>query len=335
MKPGRSDIGASFGLRARVAALFMACALLAAPAGAASRGDAFQVVYSAIAHDAIFDIEFNGDLGIAVGGAGLVLTTKDAGATWKRGEALGTLALLGVDVHAGRSLAVGQNGQIFRRVAGSWAQMESGSKERLLAIDSDGGELVVAVGGFGTVLISRDGGVSWTRRTFDWEPIINDFIEPHLYGVDVRGKTITIVGERGLVMRSEDGGASWQKVNQADESLFDLYITDNGLGFAVGQKGAIIATTDGGRSWSRLKAGSQANLLGVWANSLGQVLVSGIRTALYSADRGKSWRTLDAGDIPVSWYQTAAGNRAGAPGFIVGHSGRIINIEGTIKNLVR
>lgn len=331
----RSYTGRWLRLTGRSMALVLATGLFATSALAGSDESGFEVVYSATAHDAIYDIGFDGDYGVAVGAGGLVLTSNDAGSTWTRGEALGELALLGADVHANRSLAVGQNGQIFRRTDGAWQQADSGVEERLLAVDSDGGDLVVAVGGFGCVLISSDGSLGWTRQTFDWESILNDFIEPHLYAVDVRGSTITIAGELGLIMRSQDSGTSWQKVRQGEESLFGLYLGDDGAGFAVGQKGLVIATRDGGSTWARLQTGSEANLLGVWATSSGKVLVSGIRAALYSTDAGASWQTLEAGDISVSWYQAAAGNRQGNPGFMAGHSGRIIDIEEAINSLAR
>jgi photosystem II stability/assembly factor-like uncharacterized protein len=316
-------------------ALALGVGLFATSALAGADESGIDVVYSATAHDAIFDIGIDGDYGVAVGAGGLVLTSNDAGATWTKGEALGELALLGADIHAHRSLAVGQNGQIFRRTDGAWQPVDSGAKERLLAVDSDGGDLVVAIGGFGYVLISRDGGLGWTRQSFDWEAVLNDFIEPHLYGIDVRGKVITIAGELGLILLSEDSGASWQKVRQGEESLFGLHLGGDGAGYAVGQKGLIIATRDGGRTWAPLESGSEANLLDVWATSSGEILVSGIRAALYSADAGASWQTLEAGDISVSWYQAVAGNRQGSPGFMVGHSGRIIDIERAINSLAR
>lgn len=296
--------------------------------GWAEAGGGLRPVFHATPHDAVYDLAFDGPHGIAVGAWGLIVETEDAGMTWRRTDLPSSLALLGVDLHGNRAIAVGQMGCIFRRSGGSWQPVESGTSERLLAVASDGGDLVVAVGGFGTVLISHDGGVTWHRRAFDWSRMVEDMIEPHLYAVDVKGLRIVIVGEVGLVLRSEDGGLSWTRTHEGAESLFGLDMRADGVGFAVGQKGVVLNTIDDGRSWSRMQTGVEANFLDVWVSESDDAWISGIRTLLYRQGKMRSWSSFAIGDVPVSWYGAIAtpGRRGGL--WLAGHSGRIVTIVG-------
>lgn len=226
----------------RLPALLLA-AFAAAPAWAA----VVTPVSEGIRHDAFFGLCLDGKNGIAVGDAGVVMESADGGTTWQRQPNFTRAALLDVNCVPGAQFIVGQEGLIFRRDPEGFTQLDSGSDQRLLAVASKASGLVMAVGGFGTVLRSRDNGESWETLTFDWEAILNDFLEPHLYAVHIADDgAITIAGEFALVLRSTDGGENWEVVNQGEASIFGMYLRDQ-RGFAVGQDGTVLGTADGGR----------------------------------------------------------------------------------------
>ena len=290
------------------------------------------LLHQGIPHDALYDVCFDGDTGFAVGLAGTVLTTTDAGLTWLPGTSITDKALLGVSCSGKAPIAVGQSGTIqIRSDSGEWQAVSSGSDLRLLSVDANEQGLAVAVGGFGAVLRSSDAGATWEQITFDWEAILNDFLEPHIYDVAVfEDNSILLVGEFELVIRSADGGDTWEVVNKADASLSGIYFTDRETGYAAGQDGTVLKTVDGGLTWQDLDTPTNENLLDVWSSGA-DVLVTGIRTLLRSSDAGATWESITEGDISVKWYQSVKGtpveNGASNNIVMVGHSGRIVQIN--------
>ncbi len=312
------------------AALCTGCLATGAQASGQGTNGMLDVVHQGIVHDALYDVCLDGQSGLAVGLAGTVLTTDDAGLTWNNGSAGVDNALLGVSCGKSVSLVVGQTGLIMRKAGdGEWSNVDSGTDQRLLSVSANESGLAVAVGGFGTVLKSSDGGLTWAPLSFDWEAILNDFLEPHVYDVNVSaGGIITLVGEFDLVLRSADKGATWDTVNKGDTSLFAVDFRDEASGFAVGQNGKVVKTLDGGLTWTIMTVPTQENLLDVWSSG-NQVLVTGIRTLMRSRDDGLNWEVITEGDVTVQWYQALKGTASGDTDSVVmvGHSGRIINIK--------
>ncbi len=287
----------------------------------------FDVRYKGIAHDALYDICFNQNAGIAVGVAGTMFETDDGGKDWHPGTPITQSALLGIDCNASWPIAVGQSGTILIRRDGKWQAAKSGTDARLLSVSVNNAGLAFAVGGFGTVLRSADGGQSWEPIAFDWQALLGDVLEPHIYDVEVsEAGVVTIVGEFELIMRSSDGGDTWEILHRGDSSLFALELNDDGNGYAVGQEGKILRTADGGNTWEVGSVSTNANLLDVLTDREGTVHITGIRMLLRSADGGKNWTEIDAGDITSRWYQSLGISGSGNV-FLVGHSGRIVQIK--------
>lgn len=285
------------------------------------------VLHQGTAHDALYDIAFDGSFGLAAGDNGVVLESRDGGRSWAPDTPPDTeLALFGVALRGERRFLVGQSGQIFRYRDGRWAALESGTQERLFQVGLGDSGLVVAVGGFGTIRISQDDGDSWTSPEFDWMKILNDYVEPHFYTVRVRGDAVTIGGEFGLVLRSADRGTTWEIVHRGEESVFDIALDEKGQGFAVGQKGLLLRTSDEGRSWQALDRLGDTNLLGIWQSGL-QLFVTGIRGAYASHDGGRSWKPVTGSDLETGWYQAVASSTTRDKPELVGHRGRILEMD--------
>ncbi|TAL07984.1 MAG: hypothetical protein EPO03_04165 [Porticoccaceae bacterium] len=287
----------------------------------------FDVRYKGIAHDALYDICFNQNAGIAVGVAGTMFETDDGGKDWHPGTPITQSALLGIDCNASWPIAVGQSGTILIRRDGKWQIAKSGTDARLLNVSVNNAGLAFAVGGFGTVLKSTDGGQSWEPIVFDWQTLLGDVLEPHIYDAEVsEAGVVTIVGEFGLIMRSSDGGDTWEILHRGDSSLFALELNADGSGYAVGQEGKVLRTADGGKTWDAVSVDTNANLLDVLTDREGTVHITGIRTLLQSLDSGKTWTAIDSGDITSRWYQALGLSDSGNV-FLVGHSGRIVQIK--------
>lgn len=311
--------------------LAAAGALCAGAAAIAAAPDVVpQPVVSGTVHQALFAIGFDSALGIAVGAGGEVQESTDRGASWKAVEPAPTqLALLGVGVSGKEALAVGQTGVVLRREAdGRWQSIDSGTKNRLFAVKLNAAGAAVAVGAFGTVLVSGDGGRQWRSAAPVWADYAVDGMEPHLYAADLSGDgAMTIAGEFGLILRSKDGGATWQLLHKGEASLFAMDLRPDGTGYAVGQSGAVLRTTDDGASWTPLQSGSGALLLSVHSEAGGEVVVTAMREVLISRDNGDSWQAVSAADVRNVWYSGVAQADADAPVLAVGQAGRIVRID--------
>jgi Photosynthesis system II assembly factor YCF48 len=314
-----------------LAAMLAVVACAVAAQAAAPVEQTIATVVTGTAHQALFDIALDGEAGIAVGAGGQVLTTRDGGKSWMAVKPAPTAhGLFGVAISGARKIVVGQAGLVLIRDGdGAWRKASSGTEERLFAVALNGEGVAVAVGAFGKVLRSADGGATWASIAPDWsQGYAEQGLEPHLYDVHVAADgTCTLVGEFGLVLRSTDAGATWTVLHQGTASLFALDLRDDGLGYAVGQGGVILRTTDGGGTWSEVPSGTQANLLGVRSSATGEVLVTAMRDMLASDD-GLAWRRVEWGDFASAWYSSVAVTDTGAASraLVVGHSGRIVQI---------
>ncbi len=291
--------------------------------------------YQGIPHDSLYDLCFSNGKGFAVGSNGLALESMDGGQKWQQNLALETKsALLGVDCLDGKNIAVGQEGSLFLFEDNTWLSVDSGTDARLFSVTMNEAGLGFAVGGFGTIIKTSDGGKHWEVLEPNWEEILNDFVEPHLYDVTIdKNGFVTIIGEFEMVLRSKDMGDSWNIAHKGNSSLFSIHFANELLGYAVGQDGRIIKTENGGENWTAVDANSSANLLSVWSSIQGEVLVTGIRTLLRSTDGASSWSENSDRDIAEGWYNGLASNQSfGANNrnenkvYAVGHMARIIEV---------
>ena len=302
---------------------------LACAAQAAQVRPEIEVLVSGTAHQALFALDFEGQRGIAVGAHGEAQITEDGGKTWKSEQLPTSVALLGIDTESGRTLAVGQSGTvIFKKGDSPWEPVNSGTERRLFSVSTNAAGLSVAVGEFGTIQLSDDGGRNWRSLKLDWMDFGTDGgAEPHLYAVHVGADgAVTAVGEFGLIMHSADHGLNWTVQSRGVPSLFDVQIRDDGVGFAVGQDGYALKTTDHGVNWTRLDTGSKAILNGVYSSPDGHVVVTAMREMMVSNDDGATWSAVESTEISTVWYVGVASS--GREVLAVGQAGRIIRIGG-------
>lgn len=286
-------------------------------------------VVTGTVHDSLFAVTFDGSDGLAAGAPGTLLETTDGGQKWAPVKNVPTkLALLGVALKGEYAIAVGQQGLILSRSGGEWKKVESGSTERLLSVAVNSKGAAVAVGAFGTVLSSSDGGATWTVIKPVWEQYAEAGTEPHMYAaaIDENG-TITVAGEFSLIMRRAAGSSEWKSLNKGDASLFALFMGSNGIGYAVGQNGTVLRSANNGDSWAKVDAGTGAILLGVHASNDGKVVVTGMREMRYSGDNGNTWTGVTGGGVNTLWYQGIGQPEGSTAALAVGQAGRILRIE--------
>ena len=118
----------------------------------------------------------------------------------------------------------------------------------------------MAVGDFGTMVRTEDGGTTWTKVALPTDiklpEDVAEVVEPGdvvLYDVDLRRPRPRLgVGEFGVILASADGGSTWHpQTSPVETTLFGVYFADPQRGWAVGIEATLLHTTDGGTTWRK------------------------------------------------------------------------------------
>lgn len=104
--------------------------------------------------------------------------------------------------------------------------------------------------GYGAVLKTTDGGVSWQQLA-----IKGDFFKALACPTE---QEIWSVGYNGSIIHSTDGGTNWERLRNGDNPLQkrlrfrDISFRNSNEGIAVGDAGLIYQTKDGGSNWQQI-----------------------------------------------------------------------------------
>lgn len=298
------------------------------------------------------------DVAWASGEDGVVLRTRDGGATFTRLPVRGAEGLDLRSIHAfdeSRAVVVsaGSPARAFRTVDGgaSWSLVLSDDRPAIFldgiafAGDRDGWIVGDPIDGRFVVLRSDDSGASW--QAIEREP----HAEPGEAAFAASGTAVACAGARvrfatggavARVVRSDDDGASWQWArapmaqSAASRGVFSLAFADAQLGVAIGgdhlapdeREGSAAFTVDGGRTWhasERPPSGYRSCVAIASGYGPGVRFAVGTNGADASDDGGRTWRRIDDARAALGHHAIAfaAGSRIG---YAVGPHGRISRI---------
>lgn len=222
-------------------------------------GLSWEIIEDAV-NAQLTDIEFVDNLrGVAVGWDGTVRRTDDGGNTWD--SILEQESLVGRNLNAVTSVdgnaifAVGGIADSLMTLALSndygrlWNSVIDTVGNVLNDIKFDG-DLGIAVGDHGVVMLSDDGGKSWTQSNIDEE---EDLL---LRAITFTPNSIIIAGgyhssdSKYCIYQSFDGGGSWSLVASGEGGeLFDIEAVDDESLLAVGGDGLILKSNGNSSSW--------------------------------------------------------------------------------------
>lgn len=223
--------------------------------------------------------------GFVVGSGGTLLATSDGGATWKlqdsgtKDQLLNVYAVSPVQAYAvgafGTMISTSDGGQKWNKQQLPWEKLierivkEGGLVEpNLNAVYFSSTELGWAVGEFGLVLHTKDGGRTWAAQRYG-----SDL--PQLYAVKfVDQRRGWAMGQAGSLIYTEDGGQRWSSVEH--ENKRDLYDASfqGERGVLVGDR-VILVSVDGGSSWSSSAANPEDRWLSGAALKSSEAIVVG------------------------------------------------------------
>lgn len=304
----------------------------------AAEGGMIKTLEQGIPHSAFFGVTFNEGVGYAVGAGAALYRSDDAGQTWKSIEHKGaTMALLAVDSRGSNVIAVGQAGEVmYLNPQGEWSKGDAGTGSRLFSVSVNRAGQAIAVGEFGTVIKSLDGGRTWSNAAPNWQDYAHpDHFgtgEPNVYSAYITEDGVaTIAGEFGVIVQSSDMGETWETIRTVvpgEPTIIATYFPRNGEGaaYAVGQSGQILVSQDGGKNWESRQIQTQSNFLGVAAKPGGEVVATGMRIMYRSTDGGNTWTPIEEGDTVTDWYQAIRLEPTRNKLIAVGHSGKIIQV---------
>ncbi len=126
-----------------------------------------------------------------------------------------------------------------------------------------------ALGEFGMVIVSQDGGDTWEQR----EPIPNEFYPMAVDFLDIN--TGWAGGLDGVIWQTLDGGNSWQRQQSVTSApIYNIHADEHGV-FAVGGSAKLVELRDGG--WQNFDGAPEvlAFMRGLDALDDGSLLVAG------------------------------------------------------------
>ena len=187
-------------------------------------------------------------------------------------------------------------------------------------------------GSGGTLLETKDGGVTWKKLL----PLSKDNLHDVYFANENVGwlvverdllKLKTNDEPRTYLMKTEDGGFSWRRIFlngvDANTRLVRAVFADADRGWVFGETGVVFATRDGGAHWLRQASATKHLLLGgAFTDYAHGWLVGAGATILQTNDGGLTWQTGLVRDGANARFTATSfiGNRLG---WAVGLAGRV------------
>lgn len=207
----------------------------------------------------------------------------------------------------------------------------------------------VAVGDYGVILRTKDGGFTWTHTLSDdqfalrnvhffddstgiaagfrgsifrstdggerWSkvPIPHDVNFPGMCAV---GSTVWLAGEEGLVLKSTDRGTTWKSINSGSPYLLgSIAFSDEQHGWAASMQRQLLRSTDGGLTWKEQKLTTFLPVTSVHALSANDGLLCGYHgLVMRTSDGGASWAQLSSHQADYMCIATDSTGRGWAVG---------------------
>ncbi len=275
----------------------------------------------------------------AVGERGHVLVSTD-GQSWTQAKIPTRATLTTIASADGVLWAAGHDGVIVHSTDGgqTWTRRRAAPWSLDIVDPSEGVPVMdllftdamngFAIGAYSLMLVTSDGGVTWTPRsviapppdapvpdadtavadegddwTFDESDLALDAeSDPHLNAMARTGSgALVIAGERGTFLRSRDGGATWESRRLPYEgSMFGVLAWENDHILVFGLRGNVYESTDLGDSWQRVETGVTTSLMGGVARPEGGAVLVGANGVVLMREDGAS-------DFAASVFETENG----------------------------
>lgn len=206
--------------------------------------------------------------------------------------------LLAVARAGDKLVAVGDRGHVLLSAdqGRTWRQSVAPTRALLTGVSFPDAQHGWAVGHDGVILVTSDGGLTWTRQ--------DDGKNLETVYLDILFRDTThgfAVGAYGKFMVTADGGKTWIAAKPSEEEVHYNRITAGADGwlYLAGESGTLLLSSDGGKSWSKAAVPYDGSLFGALPLDHGHVVTYGLRGhILCSEDHGANW-TPQSSDVKV------------------------------------
>lgn len=220
---------------------------------------------------------------------------------------------------------VGQSGMILHTSDGAnWTVQDSGTSVELMDVQAIDALRVWAVGEYGTILASGDGGATWSPRPSGTVTNLNSvtFVDAaHGWAV----------GMDGVIRATTDGGATWKpQTSPTINELHDVTFVDSMRGWIGGSGGVLLHTSDGGIHWTTQYPGREM-IERSWA--VEEIFATSFLEATAFGWGGSVLKTTDGG-AHWSWSSVGvaidvlAASFLGGEAWVVGEFGMVRHLTG-------
>lgn len=191
-------------------------------------------------------------------------------------------------------------------------------RDAFYGVVAPGGETLWAVGSYGKIVRSEDGGSSWAVQS---SPVIS-----HLQAIAAwDARRAVAVGNRGLVVVTDDAGKTWTEVSAPRSAVANKLLMvrayADGVAWAVGELGAVLKSSDYGHTWARMLDEKDQAWNDVFFVGQSGWLVGEFGQVLRSTDGGTTWTAVPSGvesSLMSVWF------RDERHGVAVGLSGTVL-----------
>ncbi|HXV78405.1 MAG TPA: YCF48-related protein [Candidatus Binatia bacterium] len=143
---------------------------------------------------------------------------------------------------------------------------------------------VWVVGYYGTILHSKDRGLTWEIQQ---SPARNALFRVRFTSLD-KG---WISGSYGTLLHTTNGGKHWStQATKTTEQLFGLSFANEQMGWVVGSRGTVLHTRDAGLSWNNASIPEDITFSDVaFVNASRGWIVGEFGVIFHTSNGGKSW----------------------------------------------
>lgn len=145
-----------------------------------------------------------------------------------------------------------------------------------------------AVGAYGSMVKTTDGGLTWTELTK------SSITEIRLDDIHFLDEQIgLVVGQDGVIYRTSNGGSTWELIEKGSTPIFRaIDFFDENTGVAVGRYGVIRRTTDKGLTWHDPDLNeAEEQLFGLHIFDESFACAVGEGTIVTTTDAGLTWKS--------------------------------------------
>jgi len=216
--------------------------------------------------------------GWAVGHDGVILHTSNGGLSWRK-QLDGRLSNDRFVAYYRAAVARGDTSAApYQKQEENNAK--AGASLPYLDVWFDDAQHGYAVGSFGSLAVTSDGGKTWLPGL---EHIDNpDFL--NLNAIRGIGGDVYIAGERGTVFRLDRTSGKFTRLQSGYTGSFFGIVGNEKRIFAFGLRGTVYQSADQGTTWQKADTGTDSTLNGATVLGDGRIVICGSRAMLLVAD---------------------------------------------------